>query len=83
MTFSCAPKRKAIDQSFEIERFEFLQDGKTKRQEIIDRLGKTRWSYENDRILVYWTIDRGKWYHIVLIFDQNNKLEKHGLVRVR
>jgi hypothetical protein len=82
--FSCAPARQVIDPQLESERFEYLQDGKTNRQEIIDRLGHPRHNYENGRIVIYsWFDEESKGYDIVLVFNEDNVLERHSVVRVR
>ena len=85
--FSCAPNRKVIDPQLESERFGYLQDGKITRQEIIDRLGNPHHSYENKRIVIYSWFDEKSGghikYDIVLIFNENDILERHSVVRVR
>ncbi len=87
LAFSCAPKRQVIDPQLEGERFGYLQDGKINRQEIIDRLGNPLHSYENERIVIYFGVyeESGGYveYEIVLIFNENNILERHSVVRVR
>ena len=87
LAFSCAPKRQVIDPQLEGERFGYLQDGKTNRQEIIDRLGNPLHSYENGRIVIYSWFDKKSdvyiKYDIVLIFNENDILERHSVVRVR
>ena len=87
LAFSCATKRQVIDPQLEGERFGYLQDGKTNRQEIIDRLGNPLHSYENGRIVIYSWIDMKSdvyvKYDIVLIFNEYNILERHSVVRVR
>ena len=87
LAFSCAPKRQVIDPQLEGERFGYLQDGKINRQEIIDRLGNPHHSYENGRIIIYSWIDMKSdgyvTYDIVLIFNENDILERHSVVRVR
>jgi hypothetical protein len=84
LAFSCATARRVIDPQLESERFEYLQDGKTKRQEIIDRLGHPGHSYENGRIVIYsWFDKEAKGYDIVLVFNEDNVLERHSVVRVR
>ena len=81
---SCAPKRQVIDPQLEDERFGYLQDGKTNRQEIIYRLGNPLHSYENGRIVIYsWFDEEQKGYDIVLVFNEDNVLERHSVVRVR
>lgn len=81
-TISCAPKRQVIDSQLEIGRFGYLQDGKTNRQEIIDRLGHPTHRFENGRIVIYPWVET-EIYDIVLIFGENNVLERHSVVRVR
>jgi hypothetical protein len=86
LAFSCAPKRQVIDPQLEGERFGYLQDGKINRQEIIDRLGNPHHSYEDGRIIIYSWFDIEDVYvkyDIVLIFNENDILEKHSVVRVR
>ena len=84
LAFSCAPARRVIGPQLESESFEYLQDGKTKRQEIIDRLGHPLHSYENGRIVIYsWFDKESKGYDIVLVFNEDNVLERHSVVRVR
>lgn len=83
-TFSCAPQREVIDKHLTIERFKFLQNGKTDKQEIIDRLGEPPSSYENGRIVIYyWRSEELKIYHVVLVFNEGNVLKRHSIVRVR
>jgi hypothetical protein len=73
-----------MDAHVAIERFEFLQDGKINKQEIIDRLGAPSSSYENGRIVIYyWFGEKSKVYNFVLVFNEDNVLERHSVVRVR
>ncbi len=75
----------------------FLHDGKTTKQEIIDRLGQANSIYEKGKILIYdvWMEKDGRMmlqdrehkdiaaapkYQLILIFNDNNFLEKHSLV---
>jgi hypothetical protein len=87
LTVSCATKRQAIDTQLVGDRFGYLQDGKTNRQEIINRLGNPHYIYENGRITIYSWFDEesGDYveYDIVLIFYENDILERHSVVRVR
>jgi hypothetical protein len=81
---SCAPERKAMDANVASEMFEFLQDGEISKQEIRDRLGLPSSSYENGRIVIYlWLGEKSKVYNIVLVFNEDNLLERHSVVRVR
>jgi hypothetical protein len=87
LTVSCATKRQAIVPQLVGDRFGYLQDGKTNRQEIINRLGNPHHIYENGRIAIYSWLDEGSGdyveYDIVLIFNENDILERHSFVRVR
>lgn len=83
-TISCAPQREVIDEHVTIERFKFLHDGKTDKQEIIDQLGLPPSTYENRRIFIYyWRGEESKVYHVVLVFNEDNILKRHSVVRVR
>ena len=69
----------------------FLRDGKTTQQEVQDRLGAAPSVYEGGRILVYhvYLQDDGRvkrkgpgtCHACVLVFDRNNVLERHSLVK--
>lgn len=69
----------------------FIQNGKTTRQQVQNRLGSADSSYENGRILIYHVfIDKyrgmnlqgkGACHACVLVFDNNNVLENHSLVK--
>ena len=69
----------------------FIQDGKTTRQEVLDRLGPAQSDYESGRILIYhvylqddgrMTLDKkGTCHACVLVFDTDNLLERHSLVK--
>ena len=69
----------------------FIKDGKTTREEIQGRLGPSNSAYENGRILIYHVYleedgrmnlkGRGTCYACVLVFDINNVLERHSLVK--
>lgn len=84
LAISCAPKRQVIDPQFESNRFGFLRDGKINRQEIIDRLGEHSSSYENGRIVIYyWLGEENKAYNVVLVFNEQDVLKRHSVVRVR
>jgi hypothetical protein len=85
IAISCSTKKIEIETNIEIERFDFLQDGNINRKEIIDRLGLIFDTYENGRIVIYnwFDHDKSKLYNIVLVFNEDNVLEKHSIVRVR
>jgi hypothetical protein len=69
----------------------FIQDGKSTKQEIEDRLGPAQSSYENGRILIYYTHleddgrmnlkGSGTCYACVMVFDKESLLERHSLVK--
>jgi hypothetical protein len=75
---------------------DFIQDGKTTRQEIALHLGDPGATYENDRVLTYRLgYDKGGYYvlrnktdwngvcsNLVLALDANDRLRQHSLVRV-
>ena len=83
--FSCAPKRKPINEDdIFIEQWEFVKAGKVTKQEIMDRLGEPESSYENGRIVIYVRFyEKLKVYDLVLVFNDNNVLERHSVVRIR
>ena len=69
----------------------FIHDGETTKQEIQDRLGPAQSIYENGGILVYYVYLQddgrmnlngpGKCHACVLVFDKDNVLERHSLVK--
>lgn len=70
----------------------FVRDGSTAKQEVLGRLGPAQSSYENERILIYHVFldkdDRMNLYDgggtctaCVLVFDNDDVLEKHSLVK--
>jgi hypothetical protein len=86
----CVTARK-VDSST-IGKYEgFIQDGTTTKQEVLDRLGPARSEYESGRILIYhvylqddgrMTLDKkGTCHACVLVFDADNVLERHSLVK--
>lgn len=87
MPISCAPRREVMDAHDANKAFEYLQDGKITKEEIRDRLGEPLSSYENGRIVIYlWFDEKSKdyeVYNIVLVFEKDNVLKRHSLVRVR
>ena len=90
VSFSCAHKREVTDDLIMNGKLEFLIDGETEKQEIIDQLGPAYHSYENGRIIItYWYGEipshggHPKFYHIVLILNEADVLERHSVVRVR
>jgi hypothetical protein len=69
----------------------FICDGKTTKQEVLDRLGFSANAYEKDTILIYhaYLQDDGRMtlagpgtcHALVLVFDKENVLERHSLVK--
>jgi len=73
-----------MEESFADGKFAFLKDGKTLKQEIIEQLSGDTISYEEGRIIIYpWTGDDSKVYHLVMVFNEDNILKIHKIVRVR
>jgi len=75
----------------------FLKDGKTNKDEILERFGAPRSRYENDAIFIYGVIRtsegqihvsaRGRElgadnYDLVLVFGANDLLGRHTVVRM-
>ncbi|HYA20065.1 MAG TPA: hypothetical protein VEG25_05405 [Burkholderiales bacterium] len=77
----------------------FIQDGKTTKKEVLNRLGDPDYRHEGGRILAYkmWMCAREEQvpfteetrcmdsgaYNLVLVFGPQNLVEKHSLVRVK
>ena len=76
----------------------FLQDGQTKREDIVLRFGPPSRTLEQERVLFYRLGQNGKGYFIrelrnenwadvrhslVLVLDEHGVLQKHSLVSVR
>ncbi len=69
----------------------FIHDGKTTKQEIIGRFGLASSLYENERILIYHVYLKedgqitikgvGTCHALVVVFNENNVLEKHSFVK--
>ena len=84
---------RAID-SLSIARNEgFIADGRTRRKEVLERLGPAQASYENGAILIYHmhmdrdgriSLLRDKRFSCdayVLVFDAHEVLQRHSLVK--
>ena len=52
------------DSQFVSERLPFIQDGRTSREEILDRMGEPANRYENGRILTYVLCVNGQQLHV-------------------
>lgn len=84
-----------VDEQTLSEAFPFIRDGRTKKQEVLGRLGAPDNQYESGRIITYLAgmDDRsGHWrvglyfrarYTLVLVFGPDDLLERHSLVRER
>lgn len=86
----CVTARK-VDSSTMSKYEGFIQDGTTTKQEVLDRLGPARSEYESGRILIYHVYlqddgrmslhKKGTCHACVLVFDADNVLERHSLVK--
>ena len=76
---ACTPQRKQVNANI-VSALEFLQDGKTEKREIIIRFGKSYFSYENGKIIIYDYYLESDLCDLVLVFRQDNVLERHSLV---
>ena len=82
---------RKVDPSIASKYEGFIHDGKTTKKEILERLGPAQSVYENDGILIYhvYLQDDGRMklegggtcHACVLVFDKNNVLERHSLVK--
>ena len=80
-----------LDSSLAIKYEGFTHDGKTTKQEVQDRLGRPSSIYEDGRIIVYHVYLKkderlslqaeGACYACILVFDKDNILERHSLVK--
>lgn len=71
----------------------FIADGRTRRQEVLDRFGPAQASYNNGTILIYHMhadekgrigLQRDRRFGCdayVLVFDAHDVLERHSLVK--
>lgn|GEM_PF-2231848 len=86
----CVTARK-VDSSTMSKYEGFIRDGTTTKQEVLDRLGPARSGYESGRILIYHVYlqddgrltlnGKGTCHACVLVFDADNVLERHSLVK--
>ena len=89
----CATTRLLADKTL----LDFLEEGKTSRQMVMLKLGQPSGNFEGERIVTYrlgsgkngyfLLAGAGSWagtkFSLVLIFDENNVLQKHSMVQVR
>lgn len=68
----------------------FIHDGKTTKKEVMARLGYAHSTYENGKILIYNVYLKDgkmslqgnyKCNALVLLFDEDNVLERHSLIK--
>jgi len=94
----CSHYIKSVDEDICTKCVNFIKDGKTKKEDVLQKtdfyeLFKT-FKSKNDTILIFsflylkdkkssTVIDKIEAeYHLVLVFDENDLLKKHSLVRV-
>jgi|GEM_PF-1849681 len=81
---SCAPNRVVVGESEHLSNVRKLIDGVTTKSEISDQLLSPINSFENGRILIFmWNPSYENHYHIVTVFDENDILQKHSIIKVR
>jgi hypothetical protein len=87
----CHSYVKPVDESICTKCVNFIEDGKTKKEEVLKKsdfyeLLKT-YKSKNDTILIFRfsTLQdhKANSYHLVLIFNENDVLKEHSIVRVR
>jgi len=70
----------------------FLEDGKTTKEEVESKLGVPFYEYKDGRIWAHTMLiteegslerNASGHYHLVLVFDENNILRKHSLLRFK
>jgi len=81
---SCAPHRGVAGESEHLSNIRKLIDGVTTKSEISDQLLSPINSFEKGRILIFrWMPSYENQYHIVTVFDDNDILQKHSIIKVR
>lgn len=90
LLFGCMTAQK-IDPSVANKYEGFISDSKTAKQEVQDRLGSATSVYEDGRILIYYVhlqddgrmnlTGSGTCHALVLVFDKDDLLERHSLVK--
>lgn len=81
---SCAPNRGVVGKSADLTGIRELMNGVTTKTEISDQLHRPIHSFENGRILIFmWKPSYENQYHIVTVFDDNDILQKHSVIKVR
>ncbi len=56
----------------------FLQDGVTRRDEVLSRLGIPHADFEDGRIIGYYLASRDE---LIVVFDERGILERHSFLR--
>jgi hypothetical protein len=84
----CVSYVKPVDQSICAKKLPFIEDGKTTKEDISKNPELTifKCKSKNERIWVYRveSYEGEKWlsYELVLVFDENELLKKHSLVKI-
>jgi hypothetical protein len=92
---SCASHVKTVDEDVCTKCVGFIKDGKTTKAELLqqeDFYTHTKtFNTHSKTIMVFnfWVVGTGMWgnkyksYDLVLVFDENDILQKHSVVQVR
>lgn len=79
---SCASTPKPTDDTSTIHAsLAFVEDGKTTKEDLRKRVGPPSEEFDRGRI---WTYSRlNAFYHLVVVFDAQNVVTTHRIVKVR
>jgi hypothetical protein len=91
---SCASHVKPVDEDVCMKCVGLIKDGKTTKAEVLQQeyfyLHIQTYKSNNNTILIFkisdgkrWWDTRPKIYNLVLVFDQDDILQKHSLVQVQ
>ena len=92
LLIACAHKFYVNDIGLQQKRLPFLEDGKTTKEEVESKLSVPFYEYKDGRIWTYTMLiteegsleaNASGHYHLVLVFDENNILRKHSLLRFK
>jgi hypothetical protein len=72
---------KPVDEDLFSKKFPFIENGKITKDEVLSKLDKPYRVYNKDRIWTYQIRDDNTTYTLVLVFDGNDLLSKHSLVK--
>lgn len=77
--YACAsgPDSSALDSKISALKT-FLQEGETRRDDVLVRLGVPHATFEDDRIIGYYLSHRDE---LILIFDERGVLERHSFLK--